>query len=83
MGLTKGQKFSRPRKPIYDAYVLYKGDNVVGVFDTLDDIATFTGYERVTVAQWSQPSYRRAFDEGKHHQNHYLIQPVKFDRHDV
>ena len=83
MGLTKGQKFSHPRKPTYDAYVLYKGDWVVGVFDTLDDIATFTGYERVTVAQWSQPSYRKAFDEGKHPHNHYLVQPVKFDGHDV
>lgn len=83
MGWTKGQKLSRPRKPNYDAYVLYKGDWVVGVFDSLEDIAAFTGFERITVAQWSQPSYRKAFDEGKHLRNHYLIQPVKFDGHDV
>lgn len=83
MGWTKGQKLKQPRKAAYDAYVLYKGDNVVGVFDTVEDIAALTGLSRASVVLWSQPSYRKAADEGKHPRNPYLIQPVKFDSQDV
>lgn len=83
MGLAKGQHMTHPRNPNYDAYVLYKGDNVVGIFDTLDEVATFTGVARITAAQWSRPGYRKAYDEGKKKKDHYLVQPVKFDRDDI
>ena len=65
----------------YDALVLYKNDDLMGIYDEYDEIAKATGFSVNSVKQrgqrWYHEEYDNNRDQGKHTRNGYLIQCVR------
>ena len=70
---------------LYDAYVLYQGDTVLGVFDSMRDIAKFTGKTPSQVGHWMTDRDRtdKLWHQGKIIKHGYVVEPVRFDNDDL
>ena len=65
----------------YDALVLYRYDEPIGVYDTWEEIEKITGFSptgaRHLAQAWYHERWDKCRDEGKAFRSGYLVQPVK------
>ena len=70
----------------YDAYVLYAGDKVVGVFSTREEICDLLGVKYENVRRWGQPWYKERWYQdrakGLRIKSPYLVENVRLGEED-
>lgn len=66
-------------------YVLYRGDDVFGVFNSINEISSLMGQTVRTVKQWQTPSWKERVDnlDPMYRDKAYLIERVEPDLEDA